>query len=67
MTDNQNTFTVTDDQLHWLQVALDNSLDSARRLMGEGNDLDDQLDGGLLVNRYTELQGIIGEPRMIGE
>ena len=56
-----HTINLTDDQLHWLQVALDNSLESARRI-AESSDLDDQLDAGLLIQRYTELQEVIGEP-----
>ena len=59
------TITLTDDQLHWLQVALENSMESARRL-AESPNLDDQLDAGLLINRYLELTSIIGEPPMIG-
>lgn len=60
-----NHITMTDDQLHWLQVALENSLNGAQRL-AESPDLDDQLDAGLLIQRYTELQRIIGEPPLIG-
>lgn len=60
-----NQLIFTDDQLHWLQVALENSLESARRL-ASSDDVDDQLDAGLLVQRYTELQTIVGEPPLIG-
>lgn len=57
-----HTFTFTDDQLHWLRVALENSLNSAELMIQHGaNDDDDVMDGLELVGRYKELQGIIGE------
>lgn len=57
-----HTFTFTDDQLHWLRVALENSLNSAEILIQHvANDDDDVMDGLELVGRYKELQQIIGE------
>ena len=53
-----HTIMLTDDQLYWLRVALENSLESARRL---GGDVEDLMDSSLLIDKYTELQGIIGE------
>lgn len=53
-----NQFTLTDDQLHWLRVALENSKDHAQRLADEG--VEDVEDGLLLMEKYNELQSIIG-------
>lgn len=47
--------TLTDDEIYWISVALENSLESARRI-AESDNLDDQLDAGLLIQRYTQLQ-----------
>lgn len=52
---------LTDDQVHWVAVAIAHSLENARRI-AESDDVDDQLDAGLLINRYTELQSIFPEP-----
>jgi hypothetical protein len=47
-------------------VALENALENAKRLIEVGAVDDDDIDDGLeLVGRYTELQGVIGEPPMI--
>lgn len=49
------TIELTDDERHWIAVSLENSIASAERLERDG-DLDDQLDAGLLLNRYRALQ-----------
>lgn len=52
---------LTDEQAHWVAVAIENSKASAERL-AQSPDVDDQLDAGLLINRYTELEGIFPPP-----
>ena len=55
-------FTFTDEQLKWLQIAVENSLASAKRTLEGDEELDDQLDAGLIANRMLDLQSVIGEP-----
>jgi len=59
MADNDESITklyhLTDDEAHWIAVAIEASKDFADRL-AKSTDLGDQLDAGLLVQKYTELQ-----------
>jgi hypothetical protein len=61
-----NSITLTDDQLHWLRISVENSLEGAKRVVEQGIDDDDVRDGLELIGRFTELQQIIGEPPPIG-
>lgn len=56
-----NTFTLTDEQLYWLQVALENSKLSAQRMADQGDE-DDLRDTMTLIDAYNELEAIIGTP-----
>ena len=60
-----NTITLTDTQLYWLQVALENSKLSAQRMADQGDE-DDLRDTMTLIDAYNELQEIIGTPGPIG-
>lgn len=55
----ENIISFTDDQLHWLRVALENSMDSAKRL-ADSDQGEDVHDGLLLMEKYNELQALIG-------
>lgn len=57
-----NTITLTDDQLHWLRVAIEAAKEGAQRVIEQGNDDDDVMDGMMLVDKYNELMTLIGEP-----
>lgn len=56
---------LTDDEFYWVTVAIENSKDHAERL-AKSEDIDDQLDAGLLIQRYTGLQEKF-PPSIIGE
>lgn len=57
-----NTFTFTDDQLHWLRVAVEGTKEQAQGVIEQGIDDDDVRDGMMLVDKYNELLSLIGEP-----
>ena len=55
---------LTEDEEHWIGVAIEQCLVSAQTL-AESDSIDDQLDAGLLVQKYTELNRKFPAP-MIG-
>lgn len=46
---------LTDDEFYWVCVAIENCKGGAERI-SQSDDIDDQLDAGLLINRWDTLQ-----------
>lgn len=55
---------LTDDEFHWLAVAVEAAKEGVERWSIHPNDIDMQLDKGLLIQKYTELQAKFPPPEI---
>ena len=57
-------YTLTDDQAHWVAVAIEQSKSSAEGWSIDPDDTDTLLDQGLLIWKYNDLQRIFPPPEV---